>query len=276
MRRFRWALWHPHQKLWNWTLERGLRRLGPLSRLAVWTLVTVDTGFLLARVQARSRMRRGPQSTANSGGSKPRMLYIDCGTHKHGEQIRLIHSWYADRYDLHVIGFEASSEHFRDVSAELAGLPGVQLYQVALVGPDYTDDRVRLYKAGGDGKADSLFAERDVGEYEDVPAKRLTQILADEGYDLHDIPVILRMNIEGAEQYVVADLIDAGQHREINGYYGMWDDLSKMDPQADKRFRRVLREHGISTITFNDRDLQFRLRQRAIRTDIESALRRPS
>jgi len=109
------------------------------------------------------------------------------------------------------------------------------------------------------------------------------------------MPVILRMNIEGAEQFVIQDLIDAGLHRSIDGYYGMWDDLSKVDPSAAKTFRRLLRDNGISTITFNDRDLEtsarrglslsprqlaarfrqlsFTLRQHAIRSDLDAALR---
>ena len=74
----------------------------------------------------------------------------------------------------------------------------------------------------------------------------------------------------------------------------MWDDLSKLDPAADERLRATLAAHGISNVTFNDRDLatfegrrlslrprdlltrvrdlSFRLRRHAIRTDIEASV----
>ena len=192
--------------------------------------------------------------------------------HERGEQIRWMYKWFADRYELHVLGFEASAEHFRKVSVVLGDLDHGRLHQVALVGPDHVGDEVRLYKAGGEGEGDSLFATRGE-EYESVPAQRLSQVLADEGYVLSKTPVILRMNIEGAEHFVIEDLIDAGLNIFIDGYYGMWDDLSKIDPNADGRFRQLLRDHQISNITFNDRDLPVWLRRYAIRADIETSVR---
>jgi hypothetical protein len=81
------------------------------------------------------------------------------------------------------------------------------------------------------------------------------------------------MNIEGAEHFVIDDLLDARLHTSIDGYYGMWDDLSKIDPNDDSRFRQLLRDYRISKLTFNDRDLPFWLRRYAIRTDIETSIR---
>ena len=189
--------------------------------------------------------------------------------------------------------FEAGGEHFRDAAAELAGLERVRLHHLALVGPDHEGDEVRLYKSGGKGKADSLFEERGT-EFETVPAGRLSAVIADEGWDLAKTPVIVRMNIEGAEQFVIDDLLAAGLAGAVDGYYGMWDDLSKLDPDADQRFQRAARPQGIQTMTFNDRDLAtfgdrplmlsprelpttlrdltFRWRRHVIRSDIESAI----
>ena len=99
-------------------------------------------------------------------------------------------------------------------------------------------------------------------------------MLADRGCSSHTMPVILRMNIEGAEQFVIQDLLDSGLTASVDGYYGMWDDVSKIDPKADRRFRRLLRANGITNVTFNDRDLPYRLRRFAIRTDIETSIRR--
>jgi len=262
-RKFRWLLWHPHEKLWNWRLVNVVRRL--LRRRAggwaVSAIVAVDSLILAARVI----MRR----TRHPRRVPPRpVLYLDCGLHKTGLQVRCVHDWFAGGRNLQIVGFEASSAHFRDAVSALADLPEVELHQVALVGPQYEGDTVALYRSGSNGAADSLFPQRGT-EYDLVPAGRLSQILG--GYALDELTVILRMNIEGAEQFVIDDLVEAGIR--IDGYYGMWDDLSKIDPQADDRFRARLRATGIANVTFNDRDLRHRLRRWAIRFDMETSMR---
>jgi len=291
-------LWHPEQKLWNWELVRLLRRrlgTGAVGRIAITALIGLDSLLLAVRVRMRTAHRaaalRGePQAPV----SRRPVLYIDCGLHKKGEQIRWMHRWFGDRYELHSLGFEASADHIRDAAAELADLDHVTLMQIALVGPHHEGGEVRLYKSSrGEGKGDSLFVnERE--DYDVVPARRLSEVLTSEGHSLADIPVILRMNIEGAEHFVIEDLIDAGLADSIDGYYGMWDDLSQIDPPASERFRRLLRENSISNVTFNDRDLvtfegqrlsvhprnlmatarelTFRLRRHAIRNDIEMSI----
>lgn len=291
----RWLLWHPEQKLWNWSLVKLLRRRlgsGPAARAAVTALVGLDSLLLAARVLRRRRGR--PQAPASGGTARPAVLYIDCGLHKRGEQVRWMHRWFGQRYEVRTLGFEASAEHIRDATAALADIEHVKLMHLALVGPDHEGEEVRLYKsAQGEGQGDSLFVN-ERADYDVVPAKRLSEVLAQEGYTLSEMPVILRMNIEGAEHFVIEDLIDAGLAGSIDGYYGMWDDLSQIDPPASSQFRRLLRENGIANITFNDRDLAtfdapgtslrardlmatvrdltFRLRRWAIRSDIESAL----
>ena len=37
---------------------------------------------------------------------------------------------------------------------------------------------------------------------------------------------------------------------EIDGYFGMWDDVYKIDPPRDVQFRRLLREQHIKSIPF--------------------------
>src|ERR1700722_11571954 len=252
-----WVLWHPHQKLWNWPLVSAVRRTvsyRPAQQAAIAALIGGDSALLTARVLGRRLRRRTGAQAGAAGGERPRILYIDCGVHKRGEQIRWMHRWFGDRFELQVLGFEASAEHIRDAREALGDLELVQLHHAALVGPDHVGAEVRLYKEGNSGKGDSLFAARGQ-EYEVVPARRLSEVLATGGHELEGVPVILRMNIEGAERGVIEDLIAAGIENRVDGYYGMWDDLSKIDPTADREFRRLLGEHRISTITFNDRDL---------------------
>lgn len=296
-----WIFWHPHQRLWNWRAVSICRRLfgsGFIGEAMVVGLIGVDSAVLMARVLARRTrhlytfLRNRPKSDAPATG--PPVLYIDCGLHRRGEQVLVMQEWFGERYDLQIVGFEASEEHFRSAAAALSDIPQVRLHQIALVGPDHGDPTIRLYKAGGEGKGDSLFGARG-GQFELVPAHRLSEFLEENGYDFGFQPVLLRMNIEGAERFVIDDLVDAGLVQSIDGFYGMWDDLSKIDTEADRRFRAVLRREGISTLTFNDRDLTthrnefnrrtgakhlsslrslvLRGRERLIRCDMETSIR---
>ena len=258
--------WHPYQKLWNRSLVRRLRGRGPAGQAAITILIWVDSLLLLARAIGRRLRRRG---------AKHPVVYVDCGLHKHGEQLRWAHRWLGE--DAVLIGIEASPTHFRDATANLADLDAT-LIHAAVVGPDYAGDTIRLYRASDYGKDDSLFAQRG-SEFETVPARRLSAVLRERG--LQDRPLIVRMNIEGAERYVVEDLLDAGV--PVRGWFGMWDDLGEIDAAADVEFRRLLREHGISPFTFNDRDLPkgvgrlagaFALRRLAIRIALDAAARR--
>lgn len=256
-----WVLWHPHQKLWNWRLTLGLRRL-PGGATAGRLVVAVDSALLVARVIARrARVERARRLSA----LPDRFLYLDCGLHKEGLQVPVVAGWFGER--MMAIGFEASPQYAADVAKALAEFP-VEVRQEALVGPDHEGPTIRLYRAGGDGRGDSLFAERGA-DYDDVPAVRLSTVLAQwPPY----YPVLLRMNIEGAEQFVIDDLIEAGMINRIAGFYGMWDDLAKIDPDRDAQFRQLLRRHRIHPVTFNDRDLGHPLRMWAIRYDMATHL----
>jgi hypothetical protein len=262
--------------LWNWRLEGLARRVGRrlgVPRLFVAPLVWLDSLLLYARVAVR-RVRalgiRGAfRSTSPTGR---RVLYVDCGVHKLGEQLRAMNDWFARECDLQLLGFEASAEHHRDALQNLADLQHLDLRQLALVGPDATEDHVRLYKGARDGKADSL--HREGPRYEVVPAERLSTVLQrDYGAWLVDAPLLLRMNIEGSEYDVVDDLVRNGMSGRVDGYFGMWDDVSKIDPEKDRAFRRMLKDAHITSVTFNDRDLRHPLRRRAVRLAIDTSLR---
>src|SRR3954452_1473119 len=132
-------LWHPHQKLWNWRLQTMLRRIGRplgLGRALVRVLIAVDSALLLARVVVRRVVVLGPVGALRTTPPSSRsVLYVDCGVHKRGEQIRYMHEWFATRCDLRIIGFEASANHASDARDALADVPDVELRQLALVGP---------------------------------------------------------------------------------------------------------------------------------------------
>lgn len=268
-----WLVWHPHQRLWNWRMVALVRRAfasrPEAGERAVALLVTADSLLLLVRVLLRRLASGG--GARRPTGERPSVLHIDCGPHKEGKEIVWMHRWFGQRYDLKTIALEAGSEQFEAAARNLHGIQDLDLRRAAVVGPEHEGDIVELHQGHADGRGASLFAGRG-GTVEQVPAVRLSEILS----SLSPPPdaVILRMNIEGAESFAIHDLLASGQDGRIDGYYGMWDDLSKIDPQQDRQFRRLLKQHGIQKIPFNERDLANPVRRLAIRTDIETSVRR--
>jgi len=265
--------WHPHQRLWNWALVARLKRLpgGALvQRLAIRALIELDSLLLAAQVlplmPSWLRFRQ-------HHGMRPKVLYIDCGVHKRGEQVLKVHEWLSQTCELRILGFEANPASFEEAVVNLRHLPELDLRQLAVVGPDVETSTVTLHVGTGDGKGDSLFPERGNASVE-VPAARLSDILTEDYPSFLEDVVLLRMNIEGAELFVIEDLVNAGLSSSINAYFGMWDDLSKIDPEKDAAFGQLLTTNGIRTLTFNDRDMTFALRLWAVRVAMEAAISR--
>lgn len=187
------------------------------------------------------------------------MLVIDCGVHREGWQVVAVDEWFrTDVRELSILGFEANPYTYEAARQTLRRIPGLELRDVALVGPAHHSGEVELFLTAG-GKGDSLLPQRNELGSVVVRAARLSAELPDlAGSDA----VFLRMNVEGAERDVIADLESAGLIGRITGFYGMWDDLSKIDPAADEAFRDDLRRLGVSALTFNDRDFVNPLRPR--------------
>ena len=205
--------------------------------------------------------------------ARSKVLFVDCGVHEQGFEICCLHRWFSDRYCLHVLAFEAGSRQFSAASRALSDISNLDFRHQALVGPTYVGSTATLYNwpVLPDGLGDSLFAVRGGRNHEIVPAARLSDVLRS-AYGSYQGPLILRMNIEGAELFVIEDLIASGFHHRIDGFHGMWDDLSFIDPPKFCGFRRLLREHGIEPITFNGRDLEYALRRFAIRVDVQTSI----
>jgi len=238
-------------------------------------LVFVDSVLLLAGVVTRRAHDLGLLHALRAvPASRRPVLYVDCGVHKLGEQLRWMRTWFGDRCDLQMVGFEASEEHYLDAGKNLADVEQLDLRHLALVGPDAGVTSVKLYKGARSGKADSLYAHGR-STFEIVPAARLSDLLSTEYTSaLGAAPVLLRMNIEGSEYDVVDDLVRSGVSQQIDGYFGMWDDVAKLDAERDAAFRRMLDDAGITHVTFNDRDLRHPMRRFAVRLAVDHAIRR--
>ena len=233
----------------------------------------IDT-FLL-RIQSRLRRAR----IAGFGKisiPKRRVVYLDAGLHQTAEQIALMLKWFGQTADLQIHGLEAHPDYARECQRLFAGDPRVQIHNFALVGPDHRGSTDALHLDGQKGLGNSLFAARG-GDAISVPAIRLSDFLRINQIVCPGDIVLLRMNIEGAEMQVIEDLATAGMIGQIDGFYGMWDDLYKIDPALDEKFRALMRREGVRTFTFNDRDAGRMAppeRIGIIRYDIETSLYR--
>lgn len=268
-----WVIWHPHQKLWNWRLVGLVRRVlafqPALAKAAVELLVFVDSLVLVIRVGLR-RMAAVATGALGSATADAQVLHIDCGVHRDGQELTWMRKWFGQRYELKMIGFEAGRSQFEEASRTLQRIPGLDLRHAALVGPDHDAPTAELHFGDSEAGA-SLFSERGQ-RVEVVPAVRLSEVLR--SISPEPDAVIVRMNIEGAEPLVIEDILTSGLSARVDGYYGMWDDLAKLDPAADGEFRRRLTEERIDHMSFNGRDLTYPIRRFAIRIDIETSIRR--
>jgi FkbM family methyltransferase len=270
--------WHRDQGLWNHGLVQRMRRGAPhrIAYLAgMASLVGTDTAILAARVLGRRARSAGVGSLLRSVRvtSTP-VLYLDIGLHQEAaELIVSLDKILGPRCEqLSWAGFEANPASLQKVRERLAGRDGQRLVPGALVLDVPESGELQLFLDDGDGKGDSLY--REGGEAVTVPAFRLSDWLEEQGIALDETIVILRMNIEGAERPVIQDLIAAGLADKVDGWYGLWDDVGKIDPQAGDDFARELADAGIDRLTFNGRDLKVPFRWRLISYDVQTSLLR--
>jgi len=198
-----------------------------------------------------------------------RVVYIDLGLYKRAEQMRLVADWFQTRCELHLYGFEAHPGYLECARKALANTRGVSLVNAAVVGPQH-GPVVRLYHDGCDGRGDSIIRRSDTSF--EVPAVRLSYFLSHEGFDPSRDVMILRMNIEGAETYVLEDLLAAGLISSMDGYYGAWDDPHKIGGKTARRFDEVMELTGVENFRFNDKDCKSRLRRAIIRYDLTTSI----
>lgn len=268
-----WALfWHPHEGLWNSFLTKAHR--GSLNHIMIWADTTIRCVSAYLKPSASSSTQK-----------KARLVFVDVGLHREALQSLRMVDWFADDWPMLILGYEAhpdfASEARAHIEAASDGKPSIEVRVItcALVGPDSQDDFINLHLDGGSGKGNSLFPERGLQSIQ-VPTARLSEQLRENGVDFLKDIVILRMNVEGAELFVIEDLAAAGFCRKIDGYYGMWNDLFKISPAKDEPFRKLCRTHNIKPFPFNDRDLEspqgtdtkLKWREWAIMTHITKAI----
>lgn len=276
-----WLLWHPHQGLWNHDLLRLLKKAFPRfhKRLEV-LVINLDTTLLFMSALA-TRIRT--VGLVRAFGSSPipsdlRVVYLDLGTHEQGAEL----SWVIESVlpdispNFLAYGFEASPESFECVKDKFKNRPEVQIVHGALCYEVPPGGTVRLYRDGRRGEGNSIY--RRTNDFDEVAAMRLSDFMQKNIPTEGHFIFIMRMNIEGAEYDVLRDLAETGLSKRIDGYFGMWDDVSKIDLNRDREFRRFISANGIRTFPFNGRDLRWPFRKYCIayqmRTRIMAAAKR--
>jgi FkbM family methyltransferase len=269
--------WHPHQHLWNAGLVGVIERTIPISAISKpirGIIMLIDTCFLFARAVARRLSLVGVTrifAKAKVRGGV-RVLYIDVGTHKDGAELALMTDAILPSMcdDFEAFGFEASEESFRQVNKKFLGKPRVSVFHKALCNATPPQGKIRLYHDARGGLGDSLHRPSD--SFEDVEAVRLSNWLRERNIVLEDRICLLRMNIEGAEYDVLQDLVEKGLAGHVDGYYGMWDDISKTDIPRDAEFRAFLSRNHVRSFTFNGRDVRLGVRRKCIEYDLNTSV----
>lgn len=274
MRRRR--LWHPHQGLWNWDLVAALTRQPasarpPRNGLA-WALIHADTTARWLIALWRRVRRVGPFAL----WARPQVpvtrevVHLDLGTHQAARELSCMAGQWLPRAAARwrVFGFEANPESLQAARQRVGEDSRVQFVHAAVCGQIPEGGYLRLYRHG-DGHGDSLL--RAGSDAIEVPALRLSEWLAAQDF-APDAILLLRMNIEGAEEAVLRDLHAGGWLGRVAGFFGMWDDLSKIDAARDRNFRAWLRHLGVRPFTFNERDFVSPWRVRAIGYDVDTCL----
>jgi FkbM family methyltransferase len=201
------------------------------------------------------------------------VVYLDLGTH--AEAAELIHMVdhvlprLCDDFESHA--FEASPEIFARALRQVGDRPRVTLRNLALCRELPEGGRLRLYRDDSTGLGNSLY-RNDGAEFDEVEALRLSDWIRGRGIDPETSIVLLRMNIEGAEYDVLQDLVESGAAGTVDGWFGMWDDVAKIDAARDRDFRSLMTRAGVSPFTFNGRDFLFRPRLACIEYDTSTAV----
>ncbi|TFG24458.1 MAG: hypothetical protein EU529_04155 [Promethearchaeota archaeon] len=274
-----WLLWHPHQGFWNWDLFRIIKKIFTLKliyKLVCGMIILIDTIILFVRVLYRRVSKVGLLKTLFFTQTVPNgisILYFDLGTHKDAKELSLMVNKILPRIceSYEAYGFEAIQEYFLQAQKKFVNKKNVTIIQAALCYVIPNNGKVKLYKGTGDGLGSSIY-RTDYIEYEEVEAIRFSDWLREKNFIFKNRICLLRMNIEGSEYDVIMDLVNNGFAKHIDGYYGMWDDLSKIDIQRYEEFRDFLAKNQIFPFTFNGRDFLFPLRLRCIEYDIRTSV----
>jgi len=261
-----WIPWHPHQKLWNWTLLLIINKvvfIKPLSKKIIDSIIKIDTNLL------KKKLENNPENVNKSGYTPEKPInYFDLGTHEEANELNWVAREILPEFPnpKNLFAFEANPESFDIAKQNTDDLSNLTFLNLALVKDIPENGMVRLFKLG-DGLGDSIY-RTDKSTYVDVPAKKLSDIIKENNIDLENSINVIRMNIEGCEYDVIEDLLENDLIKYFDGFYGMWDDVGKIDPDRDLEFRKLLKKVNVHPYPFNGRDMAIEARKQLIKKSL--------
>lgn len=234
-------------------------------------------GFFRQERELLSSFAWAIRHRARRAGLPRKVIWLDLGLHRDALQVQRVLRWLPD---VTVYGFEANPEYLAQCQRLFAGDARVHLINAAVVGPDHRNSTVPLHIGGIlDGLGDSIYRKDSRHDSMiDVPAIRLSNFIRQEGIDTADACIALRMNIEGAELDVLRDLIEGGFAGRIDGWFGRWNDVGRVDRRRKDELNRLKQAARIENVSFNDRDStgKYRvLRECLIRYEVMTAAMSP-
>ena len=263
-------IYHPHQGFWNWGLTKIINKvifIPALSKSMINGIIRLDTYYLKKTLNKKT-------TNVNNRGytAKKTINFFDLGTHKNAYELRWAYDEVLSKLPnpCKLYAFEANPVSYQQAIVETKNIPGLKMFNVALVNNIPVNGMIRLYTMG-DGLGDSIYRSEE-SNYVDVPAKKFSAILKEEKIDLANSINILRMNVEGAEYEIIKDIIENDLVKFFSGFYGMWDDLSKIDYDKSEEFRQTLTDAGIYTYPFNGRDMKRKPRTDLIKLSLERSI----
>ena len=267
-----WLIYHPHQGYWNSNICKIIRKVTfvpAISKKIINRLIKFDTAMLKKRLEKKT-------NNINSSGytTEKTINYFDIGTHEDANELRWTYDEVLSKLPnpYKILTFEANPTSYQKAADHIKYIPNLKIINAALLYNIPESGTIRLFTARK-GLGDSIY--RKTASYVDVPARRLSDIIKEEKIDLEKGINILRMNIEGAEYDVIQDLIDNDLVKYFDGFYGMWDDLSKINYEKDVEFIKMLNKNGIHPYPFNGRDIKIKPRMDLIKMSLEQSIGTP-
>jgi FkbM family methyltransferase len=209
----------------------------------------------------------------NKSGYSPNknINYFDLGTHKPARELNWVFDEVLSKLPnpFRLFAFEANPKTFNIAKNNCSHIDNLKFHNLALVSKVPESGLVRLYTSS-EGGADSIYRKKE--SYIEVEAKKLSDVIRDEAIRLDECINIIRMNIEGSEFDVIEDLIESDLIKYFDGFYGMWDDVFKLDKEKFRKFNEMLKEVNVHPFPFNGRDMQREKRKALINKSLMNSI----
>lgn len=170
--------------------------------------------------------------------------YFDFGLHKGDEILMFLEAIEPLTKDVNVYGFEAHTELAKEAENRYKDYPNVTIINKAIA---ERNSKVRLYIAEGNKmEGNSIFKTKnnvDPENFIDVDGIKFSDWIKKNVPNYKKSINVIRFNIEGAEIYLMHDIVKAGINKHISLYLGSkgGDDILKCT--EIKHLHKVYMEH---------------------------------